>query len=338
MTGLDDSTQTAGESRADGPTRTLTQQAVYAASLGAILGSLLFGMAPQAHAECLGIPLPEPKQLNICRTLIEDLVVPPVITAQLTCNVSGFECIFLPECCVPAACLALPECFTTEQVVQAASYIAHAGDLYCGTQDISPEQLVSDLANDRIPDVTSLSTGGLNSVLYESAGAYIDTLECQASELGGFKSVATVLMTQPDFPQKFTQVDIDNARILPQRQSGVLNLPKDGYDAITLGTLVFLRDELYDSLMNDEWGWPEVVLDPISSVKDEAMYTMIHELVHVRQYRELGRETFLNQYLPDAILNGYAQADFEEEAYSVSGHDDSWCETTVVAAREANRM
>jgi hypothetical protein len=334
MNGLDDSTY----SQRDGLRRSVTRHAMWAATLSATAFSVVLAMPRQTHAECLGIPLPEPQELNICRTLIEDLVVPPVISSQLTCDVSGFECIFLPECCIPAACLGLPECVTTQQIVQAASYVAHAGDLYCGTQDITPENLVTDIENNRIPDLTSLSTGGTNSVLYAAAGAYIDTLECQASALGGFKSVATVLMMQPDFPQKFTQVDIDNVRILPQRQSGVLNLPKDGYDAITLGTLVFLRDELYDAIMNAEWSWPDVVLDPINSVNDTAMYTMIHELVHVRQYRELGRETFLNQYLPDALLNGYANADFEQEAYSVSGQDGSWCETTVAAARLANQI
>jgi hypothetical protein len=305
---------------------------------GMTLGSLLFGGASPTRAECLGLSLPPPQQLNICRKLIEDLTVPPVFSLDPTCNVSGLECLLLPECCVPGACLGLPECVVTKQVVQTAGYIAHAGDVYCGTQDISPEQLVSDLANDRLPDLTTLATGGVNSVLYKFAGAYVDSLECKASGIGSFRTVAESIMMLDGFPNKFTTADVDSVRILPHRESGVLDLPKDGYDAITLGSLVIVRDELYDALVNSSWDWPTVVVGEINQVNDDAMFTLIHELVHVRQYRELGREKFMNSYLRDAVVNGYANADFEQEAYSVSDKPDSWCEGAVQAARDANKI
>lgn len=48
------------------------------------------------------------------------------------------------------------------------------------------------------------------------------------------------------------------------------------------------------------------------------LLTMMHELVHVRQYRELGRENFLNSYLYEVLAQGYADAAFEAEAYDFS--------------------
>jgi hypothetical protein len=301
---------------------------------GLTIALLSLGASSAAHAECLGIPLPEPQQLNICRELVEDLVVPPVVSLEPNCDL-GLFCALTPHCCIPGACLAFPECVVTKEVVKAAGYVAHAGDVYCGLQDISPEQLVSDLVDDRIPDPTTIATGGVNSVLYTVAGAYVDTLECKASALGSFKNIAKTIMTLPGFPGSFADIDLDNVRILPKRESGVLNLPKDGYDAITLGSLVILQDELYDALVGTDWFWPAVVLE-WTDVMDRSMFTMIHELVHVRQYRELGREQFMNVYLRDAVLNGYANADFEEEAYSVSGRQDSWCEGAVQQARQEN--
>lgn len=285
---------------------------------------------PGGGAGCdINTVLPPPKDLNICRALVEDLVLPPVVTLQPQCNVNGIECVFLPHCCVPGACLGFPECVTTKQVVEAAKVIAHAGETYCGVQEITPEHFVTDVVNDRFPDQTTLSTGGANSLLYTVAGSYIDYLECSAQPLSGnVRDTVGRVMGLSSFPNLFTQADVDRARILPHRDSGVLGLPKDGYDAITLDSLVILQDNLYDALASGDVSYDRVARGEATPDESRAFYVIVHELVHVRQYRELGRETFANQYLRDALVNGYADVSFEQEAYSVSGHDDSWLENT----------
>jgi hypothetical protein len=308
----------------------LHRYVIFAAATASLLA------APAAvHAECLGLTPPKPQQLNICRALVEDLLVPPVVTLDPTCGISGIECLALPHCCVPGVCLGFPECVVTKEVIKAAGYVAHAGDVYCGVQDIEPDQLISDLVNDRIPDPTTLASGGTNSVLYTIAGAYVDGLECSAKRLpDSFGGLAQVVMSWPGFDGKYADIDID-VDILPHRDSGVLDLPREGYDAITLGTLIFVQDDIYDTLFNVRWSYGELIGRHPVPMNDRAFFTIIHELVHARQYRELGREEFLNHYLRDALVNGYASVEFEEEAYSVSGHGDSWCEQSVAGFRMA---
>jgi hypothetical protein len=274
--------------------------------------------------------IPPPKDLNVCRTLVEDLILPPVITAQPSCTVSGAECIFLPHCCVPGVCLTFPECVTTKQVSEGVKILAHSGEVYCGPQEITPEHFLQDLENNRFPDLTTLSTGGINSVLFTVAGSYIDGLECKAPALpDSVKNAARVVMSMQGFPGLFGDSEIDRAHILPKRESGVLDLPKDGYGAITLDSLILLTDAQYDALMSDDFSYDRVAQGRATADQTAAFFTIMHELVHVRQYRELGREQFLNNYLPDAVVNGYSGVAFELEAYSLSGHCDGWLETML---------
>jgi hypothetical protein len=236
-----------------------------------------------------------------------------------TCNIEGIECALAPHCCVPGACLACPECIVTEQLVEVAEQVYHAGDVYCDLKEINAQTLMSDLVNHRVADPTSLSTGGLSSVLVRHAGAYLDTLECQASatDLKSFRDIAYGFAGLSDFPNAFAGIDIDSARIIPKRDSGVLNLPKDGYDAITLGSLIIVQDWIYDAVQSVIFQWPQTIVT-WNGTNMAAVFTLTHELTHVRQYRELGRERFINEYLPDAVLNGYGGVQFENEAYSVS--------------------
>ena len=176
---------------------------VRAVAVGLSLVSTLLG-ARVVQAECLGLGLPPPEDLNICRTLAEDLIIPPVLRLEPMCNLSGFECLIAPHCCVPGACLAFPECVATEQIVEVAEQVFHAGDLYCGVQELGPEQLMSDLVSRRIPDPVTLSTGGANSILYKHAGAYIDELECKGIDLGRFKDIVRGMMSEPGFPKRAT--------------------------------------------------------------------------------------------------------------------------------------
>jgi hypothetical protein len=187
---------------------------------------------------------------------------------------------------------------------------------------------VDDLKNNRFPDLVTLSTGGVNSVLYTVAGSYIDGLECKAQPLSDtVKAAAHAVMALEGFPGLFGDSELDRAHILPQRASGVLGLPKEGYGAITLDSLILLQDYQYDALASGDISFDRVVQGRATSAEVDAFYTIMHELVHVRQYRELGREQFLNTYLPDAVVNGYAGVGLEDEAYSMSGHCGSWLET-----------
>lgn len=309
-----------------------------AALVCVISGASLLGAVRPAHAECLGLAPPPPADVNICRTLVEDLLIPPVVTLEPTCDISGAECLLLPHCCVPGVCLAAPECVVTKEVIKAAGYVAHAGDVYCGPQEISADHLVSDIVNQRIPDLTTLSTGGINSALYQQVGPYIDQLECGARGLGGFKSIAATLRAEEGFPGAYEAIDYDNARIMARRDVPVLNLPPDDKCGMTIDSVIFLKDELYDAMVNKaDWSWLDLALEAPDPTADEAMFCVLHELVHVRQYRELGRDRFFNEYFVDIVQKGYEDADFEAEAYEFSLRPTSWAETTIEAVRAENR-
>jgi hypothetical protein len=282
----------------------------------AVIGIIV--SAENARAECRGLTVPPPEDLNVCRSLVEDLVIPPVIRLEPTCNIEGAECLLLPHCCVPGACLGFPECVITEQIIEKAEQVFHAGDTYCDVDEVSGHQLLVDFIDKRIADPATLATGGASSVIVKHAGAELDEIACKhAIGLEGFKEIVHGFMALSDFPgDAFSDVDVEAASVVSKRDSG-LPIPVDGYAAITLGSLIVVEDYIYDTLVNVSWNWP----GSVKTWDDKHMFvllTMMHELVHVRQYRELGRENFLNSYLHEVLAEGYADAAFEAEAYDFS--------------------
>jgi hypothetical protein len=274
-----------------------------------------------------------PRDLNVCRYLIEELLVPAAVVPHLKCDIDGLECLALPHCCVPGACLAFPECVVTEQVVSAAEYVVHAGDVYCGLQEVSAEHLLDDLKNDRITDLAQITTGGLNSTLYTVAGSYIDALSCGAQELpAAFADVVRSVMTLPGFPSAFTEADVSRVRVISADGAFASVFLPDDKNAITLDGLVIIRGEIFDRLAVWAYDWSTAGAGSLTAEEMKPLFLMLHELTHVRQYRELGREAFVNNYLVSVIQNGYADASFEEEAYSVSDGNSSWAESNIKVA------
>jgi hypothetical protein len=272
--------------------------------------SVLVGLTSVAHASCLGLAPPAPADLNICRTLVQDLIIPPVVSFTPFCNVSGARCFLRPHCCLPVLCLAAPDCVITKRVEEVAGYIVHAGDLYCGLQELSPEQLLSDLVADRFPAPDLVNHAG---PLTDVARAYLDRLECSATPLSPpLIAALRAVMGSAGFDGAFAELDVRQARLVPRRDSGVIKLPGNDWDGITIGDLIFLPNATFDALM----AWQA---DPncLTAAEQEPLSVLVHELVHVRQYRELGRDGFLNAYLIDVLQHTYQSAEFELEAYAV---------------------
>jgi hypothetical protein len=277
--------------------------------LGAAASIGMFGA--KAEAACLGLTFPPPESLNICKTLLTDLVVPPV----KSCGHCGW---WTPECCLPGSCLAFPEC----TIITAAGYIKSAGDLYCNTQDINRATFISDVRNSlyRANGSVTLASGGTSSPLFMIGGYYVDVLECAASTLStNLQDVVKQIATLPNAPSDIYQsVDVSGVRILNRSYSGASEFLRDGYAGITLGTLVILSDDRFNLLKNWSYTWSDLAWGRVPDQAKAALYVLVHELVHVRQYREAGgREAFLNTYLEQALLYGYSSAPFEERAYAI---------------------
>ena len=65
-----------------------------------------------------------------------------------------------------------------------------------------------------------------------------------------------------------------------------------GVTAITFGRFIFFFDEVTESIV-------------------------VHELVHVKQYREIGFFKFLYRYVKEYYEKGYRWISFESEAYNI---------------------
>ncbi len=269
------------------------------------------------RAECLGLGLPAPQRTNVCETLVEELVVPKT---EVFCDVpTGLPEVLIvpPHCHVPGACHVDPICKAYEVTKQVGTHVLHAGELYCDFREVSPEAMIEGLAQERFTDVVKLTTGGISSVLYQVSTAHIDTLECAAIELSPtLKDVIHNVIEGTALPlnKYFSAIDVDRVRIINRSAPlGDLYL-REGFDGITLDSLVIIKDIHHRTLTNWKHNWDEVKFGELSSVEEDALFLMIHELVHVRQYREMGREQFVNQYLAEGLAQGYPDISTEKEA------------------------
>lgn len=103
-----------------------------------------------------------------------------------------------------------------------------------------------------------------------------------------FKSFAVANQLLPDKPS--------SVKIVNKIPKFIRNffLWNQGIGAITFGNTIFYFDEISEHIV-------------------------IHELVHVKQYKELGMIGFLKKYLKEYKEKGYEQVSLEIEAYDIAG-------------------
>lgn len=263
--------------------------------------------------------------INVCETLLNDLQIPEVSHSVFSCNDYSFlECAGLAAighyCCVPVACLVDPVCTFESVVVDVAGFTMHAGDLYCSLR--SPEEYLQKILNGSISDLeqfaTMWTTGGL-SVLFDFDVAVMGALGRQVPD-----NARTIVrnMTQPVYDggaTGFSYADLDGIKIVSSASpTAGTYLPGDRL-AITLGPVIVLKSKFYDALFsgtNSQRTYAQLLTDPsVCEAYIGAIDILTHELVHVKQYRELGRYNFTTQYLASALAKGYGGVGFEHEAF-----------------------
>lgn len=152
-------------------------------------------------------------------------------------------------------------------------------------------------------------------MLYRMGGAQIDKLECAASELTPELAAAQQeLIGLPGMSQLFEPIDVQSVSIVERSVPGGSIFLRPGFNGITLDTLVIFQDDMHAVLAGWSSDLDDVIWGNVESDEFKAFFSLTHELVHVRQYREVGRETFLNEYLADALISDYAEIGLEEEA------------------------
>jgi len=290
--------------------------------------SLLCLFSSPVFAACLGLGFPAPQNTNVCETLVEDLLVP---TTELFCNV---PIIAPPHCHIPGACHIDPICKTFEIVEQVGSHIVHAGELYCDPREMGPEEIINKLAANLITDTVKLTTGGMSSALYKISAAHVDILECDGHELNNtiknvlFQIAAKSGRGADDF---FGELDVNRVRIIPNSSPTASLYLRDGFIGITLDSVVILRPDLFTIL--DSWNtpWADVAFGALNQNEHDALLTLVHELIHVRQYRKIGREQFINLYLANAITTDYVNLTTEREARRLESIADNVLSENIAA-------
>lgn len=194
-----------------------------------------------------------------------------------------------------------------------------------------PEQASESQAS-AAQDSESQASEPLADALAQGAGEQVDQLAADADPLpAAFWAIIAEFMALESFPHAFAEDDLARVRILPESHPGAQGFLPADHSAITLDALVILKDERYAAIAAWNSSWEDVVVSSLTAEADDALFTMLHELVHVRQFREMGRDRFLSEYLAVALQSGEHDVPLEAEAYAISPGEQSWARMAIAA-------
>jgi hypothetical protein len=277
--------------------------------------------------------------LNVCEKLVEDLFIPPTFSEMRSCNkpskIAGkiAYCAALPHCCVPGVCLTDPLCYTLKKVQTVEGYWKHRGDIYCSTKGITPRDLLTKILMDQIANAADLLTGTTLDLAINVVAADSDSMYYRAKSVPSVWKEYVKALVAPIYDggaSGFNHSDLDGMRIISSSDWNGQMYLQGAANAITLGQLVVVKSSIYDLIMNQTISSSLYDNDRLNAVE-----VLIHELVHVKQYRTLGRTRFLKEYIFQNMLNlfKYCQDSFEKEAYSYGARvaqtwDGPYCKAT----------
>jgi hypothetical protein len=261
-------------------------------------------------------------EYDVCVEVLEDFLVPPVIGTDRTCRQDWYYCFFVnPVCCTPV-CLLSPDCVILHNIGTVAGYIVHAGETRCFST--SPEQVWDWWLSGTIKVGADTLTGGLYQGLYEIASMHFDRLQAFGTPLPSHVRKLLKDMIAPIYDNGTTGFEnhhVDGVKIIPRSfdstTDGLLNI-KGTVNAMTLGDVVIMDDRLVAQLLNT--GSNVMTIEDLrrgaaEPAFSEALDVMAHELVHVKQYRALGKQNFLSEYFLLGAAKGYGFDKYEQEAY-----------------------
>jgi hypothetical protein len=299
--------------------------------------ALSFGSTARADLDsCLETFVPPPQNLNICERLIEELTVERVVPHETkSCDWSAAECAIgffggTPECCLPHACDIDPACYTIHTINETVQYVYHAGDVYCDPREVSAQDLLTKFSRRLLVDpktgVPLQLTDPAAAPVVEALEATVAAVECASPGLSSSaKQVLTDLkngfrgsFNEHGVSGGWTSAELSSVRIT--NEHGPLRdflIDKDLRDAMTLGNLVIMKDAAFEALTSSKPPSAADLLEGRSTYQFiDAIDLMEHELVHVRQYREIGGSDFSYIYLAQLAEEGYDGAALEDEAYT----------------------
>jgi len=295
--------------------------------------------------------------VDVCEELVEDLTI---IVSQSGCNYPSItDCLnpldpAPPECCIPGLpsnfCFVDPGCLAY-QFIQQIEQTIKAGQIYCSADAFNAENFAEALVGGHIENLSNiLANGTIPFSIDELYHLYLDILTEAGRNIPGNVQTIIADLVSPIYNNGatgFAFTDMQNVKIVSSDLPTASKLLPGGRLAITLGPVIVVRADLYNALTDPANAGITTNQLLNQSVVDtcctegstvlcmsggaqctpspdflDGVDKMIHELVHVKQYRNLGQEGFLATYALSTI-DYWAQhkADnvnsaFELEAYS----------------------
>lgn len=258
--------------------------------------------------------------VNVCQVILQHLFHPPTYNDLPDCpDRSWYECLAMPQCCITKSiCLANVECVVTRAVQVAAAYWDESSNVTCDFRSFQEELAIDIMQNTGLPDF-----------ILPPASAYLDITKMGAYSLSGDTKAIIHDLIQPfldNGTSKFQLIDLDQAIVHKSDDSvaiftSSLDSAMSTKVAMTLENMVIFNSRL-DERVDAARGWLVPGAPTPTEFKNcggESVYhktidTLIHELVHVRQYREMGSDRFIEEFLYEAITTGGAGGALEQEA------------------------
>jgi hypothetical protein len=262
-------------------------------------------------------------EIDICEEVITEILIPPIPQISWECK-PGFHCLVLPHCCIPGLCNLDPLCNATNKIVGwTQASLQERVTLECRVVNINPK--------DELLNWLRGSVASLDDVIVpfvkEAVRIEINVAKLSASQIPAPVRDALNELTLPhrnSGQSKFRSIDILNARIISGANPLVSEYLREekGFDAITLGDLIVIEDGLFQVLMDSSKYATASQLrgGTANCVFRKALLLLAHELVHIRQYADLGFDTFMINYLIETLAVGYGSDSFETEAYGYSSY------------------
>lgn len=252
--------------------------------------------------------------IEVCREVIKRIFVPAEGHTEHVCLDPGATWLIHPWCALPGLCKLDPFCSVAEYVQTSDGYFTEEVAIECDTSEEGFIRDVTRSARAQLPGFDDSNFPGPKEVFRRQieAGWTRGTAIPQAVQ--EFINLE-VIRLRPGSPPIFDKRHVGQMRMLSNKDPILGWIVKDQY-ATTIANLVIFRDEIFQRLINLKM--PPSWLSLSNSEGDFcAVSTLVHELVHVRQYDEIGINAFIYNYLGQLGKAGGNEVDgeYEREAY-----------------------
>jgi hypothetical protein len=249
---------------------------------------------------------------NVCYDLLEPIWNPPSYTDVVECL--SAICVLMPHCCSPT-CRLHPECTITRQLLERPGFWQ-----VTSCEVLSLDKILELFLRGQLRHLDDAVLPGVQ----KTAFTHVTALRAAAVPIPpAVQSLLEGLLTSQigtGMPS-FNMGHVQRARLLSRGTATASLYLRAGFDAITLNDLIIIRDSEYATLTSTSIPANTTLSamrpgGPLYPVFTSVFALLAHELVHVRQYDELGADAFVHNYLLETLTKGYGSDPFELEAFA----------------------